>query len=165
MPRIKTHSFWARVVWILGLSRWLNGKESSCQWGDASLMLGWRRSPGKGHGCPLQYSCLGSSRDRGAWWATVHGVSRVGHNLATKQQQVWTLGRNCLPMGRGFRASALQAGDGLRCLLTDPRLYSTSPTHLPGAWLQLPSSELRLLSNHWMQSKGLMKTLSFFFFF
>ena len=34
---------------------------------------------------PLQYSCLGNHMDRGAWWATVHGVARVGHGLATKQ--------------------------------------------------------------------------------
>ena len=29
---------------------------------------------------PLQYSCLGNLLDRGAWWATVHGVARVGHD-------------------------------------------------------------------------------------
>ena len=36
---------------------------------------------------PLQYSCLENSMDRGAWRATVHGVARVGHNLATKQRE------------------------------------------------------------------------------
>ena len=34
---------------------------------------------------PLQFSCLGNSVDRGAWWTTVHRISRVGHNLVTKQ--------------------------------------------------------------------------------
>ena len=33
---------------------------------------------------PLQYSRLGNSVDRGAWWATVHGILRVGHKLVTK---------------------------------------------------------------------------------
>ena len=33
------------------------------------------RSPGGGHGTPLQGSCLENPRDRGAWWATVHGVA------------------------------------------------------------------------------------------
>ena len=33
------------------------------------------RSPGGGHGNPLQYSCLENLMDRGAWWATVHGVT------------------------------------------------------------------------------------------
>ena len=40
--------------------------------------------PGEGNGNPLQYSCLENPRDRGAWWATVYGVARVGHNLMTK---------------------------------------------------------------------------------
>ena len=34
------------------------------------------RSPGEGNGNPLQYSCLGNPMDRGAWWATVHGVTK-----------------------------------------------------------------------------------------
>jgi len=34
------------------------------------------RSPGGGNGNPLQYSCLENSMDRGAWWATVHGVAK-----------------------------------------------------------------------------------------
>ena len=41
-------------------------------------------SPGGGHGNPLQYSCLENPTDRGAWQATVHGITRVGHDLATK---------------------------------------------------------------------------------
>ena len=40
--------------------------------------------PGEGHGNPLQYSCLENPMDRGAWRATVHGVTRVGHELVTK---------------------------------------------------------------------------------
>ena len=39
--------------------------------------LGQGRSPGGGHDNPLQYSCLGNPRDRGAWWATVHGVAEL----------------------------------------------------------------------------------------
>ena len=34
------------------------------------------RDPGAGHGNPLQYPCLENPKDRGAWWATVHGVSK-----------------------------------------------------------------------------------------
>ena len=43
------------------LSQWLSGKESACNagaMGDAGLIPGWGRSPGGGHGNPLQYSCL-----------------------------------------------------------------------------------------------------------
>jgi len=50
------------------------------------LIPGSGRPPGEGNGNPLLYSCLGNPMDRGAWWATVHGVARVGHNLATKEQ-------------------------------------------------------------------------------
>ena len=39
---------------------------------------------GEGNGNPLQYPCLENPMDRGVWWATVHGVTRVGHELVTK---------------------------------------------------------------------------------
>ena len=44
--------------------------------GDMGSIPGSGRSPGEGNGNPLQYSCLGNSRDRGAWQATVHGVAK-----------------------------------------------------------------------------------------
>ena len=43
---------------------------------EAVSILGSERSPGWGNGNPLQYSCLGNSMDRGAWWAIVHGVAK-----------------------------------------------------------------------------------------
>ena len=45
---------------------------------------GLGRSPGRGHGNPLQYSCVENPMDRGAWQATVHGVTKVGQDSATK---------------------------------------------------------------------------------
>ena len=42
---------------------------------DAGLILGLGRSPGGGHGSPLQYSCLENPMDRGGWQAIVHGVA------------------------------------------------------------------------------------------
>ena len=56
------------------------GKESACKAGDLGSIPGWGRSPGEGNGYPLQYSCLGNSMDRGTWWATIHGITRVGHD-------------------------------------------------------------------------------------
>ena len=44
--------------------------------GDMGLILGWGRPPGGGHGNPLQYSSLENPMDRGAWWATVHGIAK-----------------------------------------------------------------------------------------
>ena len=53
---------------------------------DSGLIPGPGRSPGGGHGNLLQYSCLENPMDRGAWWATVHGVTwrvgRVGSDVA-----------------------------------------------------------------------------------
>ena len=43
---------------------------------DMSLIPGLERSPGEGNGNPLLYSCLENPMDRGAWWATVHRVSK-----------------------------------------------------------------------------------------
>ena len=51
---------------------------------DTGSIPGLGRSSGGGHGNPLQYSCLENPRDRGAWQATVLGVTRVGHDSVTK---------------------------------------------------------------------------------
>ena len=44
--------------------------------GDVSSVLGWERSPGGGHGNPLQYSCLENSMDREAWRTIIQGVAK-----------------------------------------------------------------------------------------
>ena len=67
----------------LGLLWWLSSKESVCNAGDSGLIPGLGRSPGKGNDNPLQYSCLENPMDRGAWWATVHGVAQ-SHTKATE---------------------------------------------------------------------------------
>ena len=51
-------------------------KASACNAGDLGSILGLGRSPGEGNGNPLQYSCLENPMDGGAWWATVHGVTK-----------------------------------------------------------------------------------------
>ena len=50
--------------------------------GDGVSIPGLGRYPGEGNGNPLQYSCLGNHMDRGAWWATVHGVSKSWTQLS-----------------------------------------------------------------------------------
>ena len=52
--------------------------------GDVVSIPGLERSPGKGNGNPLQYSCQRNPMDRGAWQAAVQGVARVRHNSVTK---------------------------------------------------------------------------------
>ena len=51
-------------------------QESACKAGDLGSIPGLGRSPGEGNGNPLQYSCLGSPMDTGAWEATLHGVAK-----------------------------------------------------------------------------------------
>ena len=56
-----------------------DSKESTC---NPVSILGSGRAPGEGNGYPLQYSCLGSLTDRGAWWVTVHGVAKSQTELS-----------------------------------------------------------------------------------
>ena len=50
--------------------------------GDTGLIPGSGRSPREGNDKPIQYSCLKNPMDRGAWWATVHGATKVRHDWA-----------------------------------------------------------------------------------
>ena len=50
---------------------------------DVDSIPGLGRSPGERNGNPLQYSCLGNSMDRGAWWARVHGIAKSWTRLST----------------------------------------------------------------------------------
>ena len=61
---------------IQGFPGGSDGKESVYNARDTGSIPGSGRSPGEGHGNPLQYSCLENPMDRGAWWAVVHGVTK-----------------------------------------------------------------------------------------
>ena len=61
-----------------------NGKESAFGAREAALISGLGRSPGERTGYPLQYSCLDNSTDKGAWWATVHGVAKSQTGLSNQ---------------------------------------------------------------------------------
>ena len=86
-----------------------SGKESTCQCRDINVgsIPGWGRSPGRGHGHPLWYSCLEHLIYRGAWWATVRRVTKSRtqlkwlntqhtvsgpprHPVAWPTSQIWT---------------------------------------------------------------------------
>ena len=77
VSRLREDELWVKPpvgVLMLGFTDGSEGKESAHNTGDPGSSPGLRRSPGGGHGNPLQYSCLENSMDRGAWWVTVHGV-------------------------------------------------------------------------------------------
>ena len=71
---------------LVGFPGGASGKESACQcrrFKRKGFDPGLGRSRREGHGSPLPYARLENPMDRGAWRATVHGVSRVGHDLRT----------------------------------------------------------------------------------
>ena len=63
---------------ITGFPGGSDSKALTCSAGDLDSIPVSRRSPGEGNGNTTQYSCLDNSMDRGAWWATVHGVRESG---------------------------------------------------------------------------------------
>ena len=65
-----------------GLSCSSFGKESACNAGDLGLIPVLGRSPGGGHGNPLQYFCLENLMDRGAWQAVIHGIAKSWTRLS-----------------------------------------------------------------------------------
>ena len=67
---------------VFGLPRGSGGKESACNAGNLGLIPELGRSPGEGHGYPLQYSWLENSMERGAWRATVQGVAKSRTQLS-----------------------------------------------------------------------------------
>ena len=76
LDRIKTQTLVLLILHIaifMGFLRGSDGKEFACNAGNPGAISGSGRSPGKGHGNSLQYSCLENSMDRGAWQAIVHG--------------------------------------------------------------------------------------------
>ena len=75
VPNLMSVPFYYYYIYH-GLPWWLSGKESACNTGDLDSTPELGRSPGGGHGNPLQYSYLENSMDRGAWRAIVHGVAK-----------------------------------------------------------------------------------------
>ena len=71
----------------MGIPGGASGKESAANTGNAgdmSLIPGSERSPGEGNSNLFQYSCLENSKDKGAWWATVHRVAKNWMQLSTQ---------------------------------------------------------------------------------
>ena len=71
------------ATYFMGFSGGASGKEPTCQCMryERHSIPGWGRSPGKGHGNPLQYSCLGNPTDRRVWWGTVLRVAKNQRGL------------------------------------------------------------------------------------
>ena len=85
--------------------------------GDLGLISGSERSPGGGHGNPLQYFCLENSMDREAWWATVQRAAKSQTRLsdwaqAQQQQSPSSNGSRKINLGfMGFKLNKLRIPD------------------------------------------------------
>ena len=111
-----------RYIWASQLALVVkNSPANAGDVGDAGLIPGSGRSPGGGHGNPLQYSCLENPMDRGAWWATVHGVKELDTTEATDPAEIhkenisFFLSFHCdtqgLPCGRFSPSSFIITGN------------------------------------------------------
>ena len=65
------------------------GRQSACHVGDTGSISGWGRSPRGGNGNPFLYPCLENPMVRGAWWATVHGVTKTRIWLKWLSTRAW----------------------------------------------------------------------------
>ena len=72
----------SKIKTLVGIPRWLNGKESACQAEDMGSIPGLGRDHGEGIDNPLPYACLENPKDRGALWATVHRVTKSWTQLS-----------------------------------------------------------------------------------
>ena len=80
---------WERERERKGFPGGSDGKESTCSAGDLGLIPGLERSPGKGHGDWLQYSCLENPMDSGAWHSSwYHTESDTTEQLSTAQHSI-----------------------------------------------------------------------------
>ena len=100
------------------LPQWLSSQESASNaeaTGDAGSISGLGRSPGEGNGNPLQYPCLENPMDRGAWWATVHGVAK---------SQTWLKWLSRQAYGRCSRSLTLERAGIIKTMV---RYHGTAP--------------------------------------
>ena len=89
---------WRLGVFLVGS----DSTESAHNAGDLGSIFGSGRSPGEGNGNPLQYACLRNRIVRGAWWATVHGITKSDYHFHSSSECFWWIG--CVPRGIGLSA-------------------------------------------------------------
>ena len=109
---------------------------------DVGSIPGLGRSPGEGNGNPLQYSCQDNRVDRGAWWATVHMVSK---------SQTWLKGLSALTLNNN---SVLKSSHvwSVASIFTQKLTYIISSPYLNGHF-GMPPLNASLQENLWMRCK------------
>ena len=111
-----------------GLPWWLSSKESVCQCRRRGFDPGSGRSLGGGNSNPLRYSCLENPMDGGAQQATIHGVVRVRHDLATIPPP---LAKNGLPKNESY---SKKTSARLSCKLLERKQLKGWPVYRVWEW-------------------------------
>ena len=124
------------------------GKNPPTNERDVSSIPGLRKSPGEGNGNPLQYSYLGNPMESEVWLVTVHGITRVRRDLATKQQQKQFLGdNNILILWYAIKSPSFSERhmEMHACMLSCVWLFATPQTVAHQAPLSMEFSRERIL--------------------
>ena len=133
---------WSKSFWftrsVCFNTRWLNGKESACQCRRRRFDPWMGRAPGWENGNALQYPCLENPVDRGAWWATVHGVTKSQTQLSD-----WARMHTCMYDDQWSKRK------GLTLLNTQPQSSSLGMHNF--LMIEISAPEM----NRWMQSSQL----------
>ena len=131
-----------RLIIVMSFPYSSVGEESAFSAGDLASIPGSGRSPGEGNGNLPQYSCLENPMDRG-----VHGVARVGHDLATKPVNTYISNGSTLPI-RAVSPHTTEMG---------PHLYTHSVQSLTRGNMVLQNSSG---GSHWGQAEILRQLRS-----
>ena len=105
-----------------------DSKESACSVVDLGLILGLGRSPGRGNGNTLQYSCLENPMQRGAWWTIVHEVTKESDMTQHTDQSYSRLRTPLEPAGPSLPSTPTYS-------LDSPALSHCPPLALLGSFL------------------------------
>ena len=104
-------------------------KNLPAMWETWVQSLGWEDSPGGGHSNPLQYSCLENPMDRGAWQATVHGVTKSRRHLSVSPRTRGEVAATLVGGGSGSYVLFLEVAPTAGLLLGPPsRLHGAGST-------------------------------------
>ena len=92
---------------------------------DEGSVPGLERSPGRGHGNPLQYSCLENSMGRGTWWAAVHGAAELDATEHTHTHKNLGFWRVMVAGAVGLAGAGMSLTHTEGKLVTDENLHSS----------------------------------------
>ena len=145
-----------KLIQLRGFPGGSDSKESACNAGDTCSVFGSGRSPGEGNGNSLQYSCLENPMDEGAWWATVHGITKSQTQLSDFTSLHFITYEACNQCHCWWIAGAWQI------LIPFPFFYVAKPLYKPNCpmmWISIISITAVILSTNGVSMDKLFKVM------